>query len=222
MSRWHEWLCFVTTAGIAILGLQNPGKCEGVDKGFYATVRQNFAGWDSNHDCALSPIEINMAFQNTMCRGRAAAAIAVLQKIEATHYHHHEPLENFTLSQINEWESSAESGHDKSKSTFRSCLKKIEAASWQLYAHGLPKIDEIHQGGANDCYFLAPLAALVHERPEQLVRLIETNTDGSYTAHFHGEVPVRVPCPSQAEISAYNSNGGDGLWLPVMVKRLVN
>ena len=105
------------------------------------------------------------------------------------------------------------------KKVFESTLKKIDAASPQLYAHGLPKIDEIKQGGANNCFFLAVVGGLVLAHPEQIKEMIETNNDGnSFTVYFKGAKPVKVDRPSAAECGAYNSNGGDGIWLPVLLK----
>jgi hypothetical protein len=48
--------------------------------------------------------------------------------------------------------------------------------------------------------------------------MIETNGNGTYTVHFFGTNPVTIEKPSLAEISAFNTDAGDGLWLPVLVK----
>lgn len=218
MNKSRTWLCFLATA-LTAAGVQNAGRCEDVDTGFYETAQQHFSEWDLNHDGSLSPKEIEEAFRSTKYTGKAAAAISVLKKIETIHFSHNEPLQSFTMEQINEMQNKGNPRKKANKKVFEKTLKKIDEASPKLFAHGLPKIDEIIQGGTNDCWFLSSLGALVLAHPEQLAKMIEPNADGSsFTVHFFGVKPVKVGRPSSGEIAGYNSNGGDGIWLAVMLK----
>jgi len=181
-------------------------------------MEEMFPKWDRNHDGILGPREIKTAFQSQNTTGRAAAAIAVLQRIESRHFGHHEELESFTLEQIMDMANKENPHHKGTKKTFESGLKKISAASPQLFAHGLPKMDEIRQNGAIDCWFVCVVGALAHQRPKELASLIQPNDDGGYTVSFHDHKPVKVGSPSAGELSSWNTNGGDGLWLPVLLK----
>src|ERR1700733_14758695 len=218
MDTWRKWCCIVLTMSVAVLGLQNMGTCKGDTPNFYATVQNQFPNWDLDHDGVLSDNEILKAFENQKYSGQAAAAIAVLQQIETHHIGNHEPLENFTLDQLSQTEKSAEPGHDKKQSRFMLILSRINAASPELFAHGIPRMEEITQGDTNECYFISVVAGLAHERPQELAKLIETKPDGSFTVHFFGTAPINVTRPTTAEISAYSSAIGDGIWLPVLVK----
>jgi hypothetical protein len=219
--RAHHYL---STLFAVVIGLQNAGWCADANSDtdpvpdFVPTVNEHFAKWDRDHDGVLSPAEIKKAFSNPRCTGQAAAAIAVLQRLETNHFRHHEPLESFTLEQLNELGREGSSSYRKTKKSFASTLKKINEASTQLYAHDLPHLSEIRQGGAIDCWFVSVVGAMAHQRPKELASLIESRDDGGFIVHFHDHQPIRVGCPSAGELSAWNTNGGDGLWLHVLLK----
>jgi hypothetical protein len=194
------------------------GVCKGDKPNFYTTVQNQFPDWDLNHDGALSGKEILRAFENPKYVGQAAAAIAVLQQLETHHVGKNEPLESFTLNQLNQMENDAKPGHDKNQTRFLLILSRINAASPELFAHGLPRMDEITQGDTNECYFISVVAGLARARPEQLAKLIAAKPDGSFTVHFFGTAPINVTRPTTAQISAYSSAISDGIWLPVLLK----
>src|SRR2546423_341911 len=100
MNNWREWCCMVLTASAAVLLLQTSGVSREDKPNFYTAAQNQFPTWDLNHDGVLTDDEILRAFENPRYRGRAAAAIAVLQQIETHHIGNHEPLESFTLSQF--------------------------------------------------------------------------------------------------------------------------
>ncbi len=218
MNSWRECCCIVLTIFAAVVGLQTMGVCKGDKPNFYATVQNQFPSWDLNHDGVLTGGEILKAFENQKYTGQAAAAIAVLQQIETHHIGNHEQLESFTLDQLNQMETNVEPGRDKHQARFTLILSRINAASPQLFAHGMPRIDEIHQGDTNECYFISVVGGLAHERPQQLVDLIEAKPNGTFTVHFFGTEPINVTRPTTAEMTTYSNAMGDGIWLPVLMK----
>jgi hypothetical protein len=202
---------------VSVGGVQNAGLCESNDPGFYATVHERFSTWDANKDGVLTADEIVSRFQNPNCRGRGAAAIAVLNQMETGHLMKKEPLESFTLDKFEKMEAEAKAGHDKNQNRYGVCLKRINERPKVLFVHELPQIDGTSQHSTNDCYFLSVVASLSRQRPKDLMRLIEDNGDGSYTVCFYGADPIKVGCVSDAEISSYVSSD-DGLWLPILLK----
>jgi len=213
----HRQLRLILTLLAAFLAWQTEGKGDDAGPDFYATVQDNFAKWDTNNDGSLSSDEILAAFANPDYHGRAAAAIAVLQKLETRHVGHHEETESFTLDQILQMRDQAKNGHDKNEATFKNYLKRIAAGSTDLFVHGIPQIDEIVQGGANDCYLISVIASLAYQRPLELSRMIQQGADGNYVVHFASVAPIKVSRLTESEAIAYNSSR-DGLWLPILVK----
>ncbi|WP_146008149.1 C2 family cysteine protease [Microbacterium aurantiacum] len=60
-----------------------------------------------------------------------------------------------------------------------------------LYPNGDPIPEDVHQGGAGDCYLLAVLAGLADGDPQKIRDMITVNPDGTYTVHFaDGDITV--------------------------------
>lgn len=49
-----------------------------------------------------------------------------------------------------------------------------------------PSLDDISQGGVNDCFLFAAMAAIVNTDPDQIVKMIRDNGNGTYTVTFKG------------------------------------
>lgn len=49
-----------------------------------------------------------------------------------------------------------------------------------------PSIEDVKQGGLNDCFAFAAMAAIVHSDPGRINGMIKDNGNGSYTVTFHG------------------------------------
>lgn len=67
--------------------------------------------------------------------------------------------------------------------------EKLEGTLWAKDDKGNdlpPSLDDIAQGGLNDCYVFAAMAALVHTDPERIKSMVIDNGDGTYTVSFQG------------------------------------
>jgi hypothetical protein len=49
-----------------------------------------------------------------------------------------------------------------------------------------PSLDDISQGGLNDCFLFAAMAAIVNTNPRKIVDMIKDNGNGTYTVTFEG------------------------------------
>jgi hypothetical protein len=49
-----------------------------------------------------------------------------------------------------------------------------------------PSLDDISQGGINDCFLFAAMAAIVNANPQQIINMIQDHGDGTYTVKFKG------------------------------------
>lgn len=82
----------------------------------------------------------------------------------------------------------------------------------------MPKLAAVKQGDLGDCFCVAMIGGMVARDPQELVRNITANHDGSYTVRFAGAAAVTVPAPTETEIAVNSSAGGNGLWLTVYEK----
>lgn len=60
---------------------------------------------------------------------------------------------------------------------------------WAVDASGKtlpPSLDDISQGGVNDCFLFAAMAAIVNSNPQRIVDMIRDNGNGTYTVTFKG------------------------------------
>ena len=83
------------------------------------------------------------------------------------------------------------------------------------------KLDDVRQGTIGDCYFLASLASLAKNHPEQIANMIHSEKDGSYTVIFPGDAEQKaynVKAPTEAELGLYNHGNADGSWVSVLEK----
>src|SRR5271170_7073658 len=100
MNKRLNWPGSLVAVLVAVLSLQTAAKCEDSGDDFLATVKENFPKWDLDHDGSLSGEEILKAFEDPKTKGRAAAAIVVLETVEKKHKGRGEPLESLNLEQI--------------------------------------------------------------------------------------------------------------------------
>ncbi len=89
-----------------------------------------------------------------------------------------------------------------------------------------PVAEEVRQGAAGDCWFMAPIMSMAKHAPEKLAAMIKPqNPDGTITVEFPLEVDgkrvqVTVKPPTDGEIARYATAGSSGIWLTVMEKAL--
>jgi hypothetical protein len=193
---------------------------------FLPTVAARFFMWDQNHDQILSVEELDAAIEDAGNTGRAAAALAALKRASlSTNY----TLPPLTLANIRRLASSPPATNRPNlPALYREGLKHVSAARHrpvitfdQLFAFGLPKLDNIRQGRMGDCFCLAPLGALVHRDPREAASLFAVQADGHVAVQFGGGTVVVAP-PTDAEVAMamMASNSRDSLWLNLYEKAI--
>jgi Calpain family cysteine protease len=186
---------------------------------FLAAVRANFAAWDLDHDGRLSREEIELDMQNPRIGGDAAAALAAL-KLGATHSNHLQDTRSYALTDFDAMEQSLQAGQKLAPNFvgyFTAGRKKLKEVPRQLFADGIPHLAAMRQDWTSDCYFMSATGALAEADPQAIVRLVASNSDGTFTVSFPGKTAVRLPAPTETEIATY-SNAKDGLWLSLLEK----
>lgn len=123
----------------------------------------------------------------------------------------HQPDSQSTLGLVAEWLGMSTPA-PKEKTPDRPLYGSDGAASIKPSA--------VIQGEVNDCFFMAPVAALAQHNQHFLSDAIKDNKDGSYTVTFAGDKshPVTVPAPTADELQKYAKVGANGIWPAVLEK----
>jgi len=184
---------------------------------FMAVVEKNFAAWDVDQDGQISTDEINQLVASADICGENAAAVAALKRASRTRK---VSLPIFTLEHLKSLARTQPPAKDMPDfaAMFGGSLKRIQSANRELFTKDGPRVETIHQGRMGNCFSLAPLAALVHQRPD-FVRtdMIRPQADGSIAVRL-GETEVSVSPPTDAEIALCSGNEDGGLWVNVYEK----
>lgn len=80
----------------------------------------------------------------------------------------------------------AQAGGDKQK---QETTENLAGTLWAKDGDGKdlpPSLDDISQGGVNDCYVFAAMAAIVNADPQRIRNMIKDNGNGTYTITFAG------------------------------------
>lgn len=108
---------------------------------------------------------------------------------------------------------------------YRTSQSQAKEISRQLYADECDPVasvtpDAIKQGTIGDCYFESALATLAKQDPEQIIKMIKDNKDGTYTVTFPGDPkhPITVEAPADGELGLFNAGSKQGTWASVMEK----
>ena len=184
---------------------------------FLAVLEKNFAAWDADHDGVLSVNEINTLVESPKVLGEDAAAVAALKR--ASRFKK-VTLPTFTLEHLQQLAKAEPvvNGMPDFPAMFGGSLKRIASTKRELFSPDGPRIETIRQGRMGNCFSLAPLAALAHERPdyirEQMIRPAE---DGHYLVKL-GQQEVKVAAPTDTEIALTSQNEDGSLWVNIYEK----
>jgi hypothetical protein len=184
---------------------------------FLAVLEKNFASWDADHDGILASTEINTLVESPKVRGEDAAAIAALKR--ASRFKK-VTLPTFTLEHLQQLAKAqpVEKGMPDFPAMFGSSHKRIASTQRELFPPEGPRIETIRQGRMGNCFSLAPLAALAHERPDYIrEQMIRPVGDGQYLVKL-GLQEVKVAAPTDTEIALTSQNEDGSLWVNIYEK----
>ncbi len=183
---------------------------------FFAALAGQFARLDADGDRQLSVNEVNVAVGDATLNGSEAAAVAALKRSFRSKSYGLPPLTLDAL-RVLATNTPATNRPNYGRMFAEGMRKLTNATSAELFASGAPRLETIRQGKMGNCFTLAPLGALVHREPEQLLRMIEPFPDGRYRVRF-GARTVIVPRPTAVEQAIMASNDGDGVWVNLYEK----
>lgn len=182
-----------------------------VSSALVTEVRKNFAAWDLDHDGELTRIEVEKAVASPDFEDAAAAAIATLRRVIAAGKDQKVP--RFTLANLEKLvpASKGKDGVPDTEAMFNAALEKIGTTS-DLFDPGRLSLDNLAQGKLGDCFCLAPLGALLHRDPQDVVRMFSVTNDAHVSVTLGGSRVLRVPFPTDAERALMADTGGSGAW----------
>ena len=183
-----------------------------MDVFFAEVLKASFLAWDSNHDGTLAKLEIDTALADPKIKGDAAAALAVVKRLNRSKTWSAIPLMIEGMSTIPKTK-----GPPNLTSMFNEGRKRIANTKRELFAEAEPSLMKLHQGDMGNCFSLAPLGCMLSRDPAQVKAMFKQNDDGTYEVKI-GHKFIRVAAPTDAEIALSSRNESTGLWSNVYEK----
>ncbi|MBC7999755.1 MAG: hypothetical protein IAF58_17510 [Leptolyngbya sp.] len=226
-------------AGISKSDIEEYGKIRGAAKfeleganNAKAYLKKNFASLDNDGNGAITFNEIAAATAKTTdTRDQKGLAYLAYRydsiRGEDTYFGSSTiSKKDFDLYYKNVSESSqSKAVQEVSNGIYFTAQNQIPGKNYSLFADAdnpLKNItvDAVKQQSIGDCYFEAGLASLVLARPNDVLKMIKDNDDGTYTVTFPGapNEPVTVKKPTEAELGIYNAASEYGVWANVIEK----
>lgn len=183
---------------------------------FTEEVAAHFAAWDVDGNGELSKKEVDALMDDATITGKTAAAVAALKLAMRRKT---APLETVSSKLLADYAAAYKSGaasdvpsFDKS---FAAARRRIQRAGKEIFGEGAPRLEDVNQGPIGDCYFLAPLGALVFRDPEHVKSMIATNDDGTISVAFGNGKTVKIAAPTDAQLGVSSGSGPGGRWVAV-------
>lgn len=218
-SRFHASLAALLVAAFVVAQAPSP---------FAQTALSNFDQWDANHDGVLQPKEVAKAALDPRYHGEDAAALAALhtwlsaaKEIPTPNkawFQSYQPAKRQATeagadqAAVRAARKSYEASPDSLQQTYAAAFRRIRNAQTFLFAPEGPGITDIKQGALGDCFFLAPLGAVVHRNPEDVRRLIQP-AQGGYLVQFGDGKAIKIATPTDAEIGMGGATTASGFWV---------
>ena len=176
---------------------------------FESVVRAHFEHWDNDHDGKVTLAEVDRLIPLGGIPADAAAAIAALYRYLVRHQHSGLTFEFLLQPPKGE-------GAPNFEKDFHAARARIAGVTRVLFTPGAPTLDAIRQGSLGDCFFLAPVGALVHRDPEFIRHKFVTYDDGSFDVKFPGDRREHYSRITDVQIAITSSEGKEGLWLTAL------
>ncbi len=187
---------------------------------FTEQVSALFDAWDRNADGTLQGGELDALVEDPSITGKTAATLAALKIVERGNKW---TLGPYTRELFSKYAAAKKQGLKKEEwpnfdALYAGALRRIQRCGPAVFAEGQPRLEDVNQGTIGDCFFLAPLGALVHRDPERVRGMIRDNGDGTFTVRFGDGSTVRVAAPSDTELAMSSSTDRGGRWVPIFEK----
>jgi len=197
---------------------------------FATTAVGMFSTIDTEGDGYVSEEDIDAAMSNPDLSIQQAAALATLKSLrteleELSNDELGDENDGITLADLQEYQRTGnvpEELRDRVEKNYGWRKGRIEGASTELFANGLPDPNAIRQGSLGDCWFLAAAGSVAKQNPQAIADMIADNGNGTYTVSFPNGTSATVDAPTNAELAVGATSGSDGMWITVLEKAFAN
>ncbi len=197
---------------------------------FATTAVGMFSTIDTEGDGYVSEEDIDAAMSNPDLSVQQAAALATLKSLrteleELSNDELGDENDGITLADLQEYQRTGnvpQELRDRVEGQYGWRKGRIQGASTELFANGLPNPDAIRQGSLGDCWFLAAAGSVAAQNPQAIADMIADNGDGTYTVSFPNGTSATVNAPTNAELAVGATSGSDGMWITVLEKAFAN
>ncbi len=190
------------------------------DASFTAQITAHFEEWDADHNGELSKAEIDRLIADPHIAGPSAATVAALKRSLNSKSYTPPVLTKAGIAHLVEVEKPRSTASPNFDQLYKASLSKIATYNRMLFASGTPRLEMLHQGRLGDCFCLAPLGALIHRDPQQVVQMFVPAKDGDVAVHFATGEPVTLHSLTDAEIALSSTSRGDGTWVNMYEKAI--
>jgi hypothetical protein len=130
---------------------------------FLDVLKASFTAWDLNHDGSLAKLEIDTALADPKIQGDAAAALAVVKRLNRSKSWSSIPL---TLEGLSV--AAKTTGSPNLAVMFTEGRKSIANTKRTLFTEAAPSLLKLRQGDMGNCFSLAPLGCMLSRDPMQV------------------------------------------------------
>jgi len=186
-------------------------------KDFFDQVKDHFAEWDQDGNGNLSAQELYRLVDKPAIQGKQAAAVAALVRVVRAPNPPTEMTQDY-FATLAKHHPNRQPDEPPFAEKYLKALQHIKNTKQVLFVDGDPSLKTFHQGALGDCFFLAPLGAVVARNPGDVRTMINQNPDSSYTITFTQQTPIQVAGLTDTEIALSSGTAGHGLWINVLEK----
>lgn len=228
----------ILVALILVVGQPSAPKAEAPPR-FRDVVQAHFAAWDKDSNARLSPEEVDALCVDPSIKGAEAAAVAAIKRVVRSDKFEVPELTIEGLCKApdpgaasdsvpRDREDSPEPGPMPAaakkpanfQAAYTGAYRRITGGHRELFADETPDLDKCHQGPLGDCFFVAPVGAMVVRDSSRVKSMVTEAPGGGYVVRFPGHKDMSVPALTDAEVALSSTTGDEGLWLPVLEKAM--
>lgn len=183
---------------------------------FQPAAKKYFAAWDKDGNGVLSIEELDAVLTDPKVKGEPAAVAAVL-RAAAT------PAKKTDAAPVINADflgAPAEPGKKSLDAQYAAAVSRVVKADRRLFAAEGPRLDTIHQGGAGDCFALAPLGGLLARDPKAVTKMMTPLSGGRVRVAF-ADRSVEVDPLTDGEFAMSGGSAEKtGCWVRIYEKAL--